>query len=406
MHEPDLMFLDPAAILFYTLCVAGFLCGVRFMDWLFPCALVERKLSTRISPMAFLLTPLILGIAAANIITVYLIKSYPIILLSLLTQQGGDLKNTLAFDVDGHLALVPLALVGITWWALSRYSDLDLQGWKRRMTKSFIFVAVLSVILSSTVTLSRSILMLALAGLAISFLIRRTARGQASAKLIFGSVAAIAVAVPLLFMAFSLLRGAEGWDEQVTTLFGYTVASYNRLAAIVNGRLHYPFSGHGMYLSGAAAHSRLLPLSRLMNLPDSLDVWESEFGAISIAGLKGNLIWSGTFGYIFSELGWFSFPFLFGYGMLYSVVWNWTKRWGVFGVVLYPWFGFCTLFWLGTNYLFDQPAEILLAVALTLAIYERVFVKHPQDTAFAGELKPVNGISTAAIAVPIRSAPF
>jgi hypothetical protein len=92
--------------------------------------------------------------------------------------------------------------------------------------------------------------------------------------------------------------------------------------------------------------------------------------------------------------------------MLYGVVWNWTKRWRVFGVVLYPWFGFCILFRLGMNYLLDQPAEVLLAVALILAIYERVFVRHPEDANFAGELKPVNGISAATIAVPIRSAPF
>src|SRR5258708_32835749 len=63
MMEPDLMFLDPATILFYTLCVASFVAGVCLVTWLFPSSYVYRKCKTRLSPTFFLLAPL--PIAAA-----------------------------------------------------------------------------------------------------------------------------------------------------------------------------------------------------------------------------------------------------------------------------------------------------------------------------------------------------
>jgi hypothetical protein len=180
-----------------------------------------------------------------------------------------------------------------------------------------------------------------------------------------------------LFFAFSFLRGTYGWDEQINGLIGYTAASYNRLAAVVNGSLHYPFAGHGMYLSGVVTHNQML-LAGYLNSPDPLDVWASEFTAVSRAGLDGRLIWSGSFGYIFSDIGWFSVLFIFGYGLLYGIAWNWFKRTKVLGIVLYPCFGFCILFWVGSNYLLDQPLEILSIVAIVLTGYEFVFVRQSE----------------------------
>ena len=36
MMEPDLMFLDPATILLYTLCVGAFAAGVYLVGWVYP----------------------------------------------------------------------------------------------------------------------------------------------------------------------------------------------------------------------------------------------------------------------------------------------------------------------------------------------------------------------------------
>lgn len=375
MMERDLMFLDPTTILLYTLCVTSFVTGVGLMSWLLPSSFVDRKLETRISPTLFLLVPLILAITAATITSLYLIKQYPIIILAIWAQQGGTAKETIAFEVSGHLAFVPLTLIGITWWAFQRYSDLDFQGWRRRLVRLFLFIAAISLLALATLTMGRNLLMLGLGGLAILYLLSRRVRKQAGlAFFVRRGVPALA-AVTSLFFAFAFLRGTNSWDDQVNQLIGYTAASYNRLAAVVNGDLHYPFAGRGMYLSGVAAHSHYLPFSSLMNYPDPLDDWAAQFDAVSRAGLDGRLIWSGAFGYIFSDLGWLTPFFVFGYGMLSGIAWNWIKRGKVLGVVLYPCFGFCELFWVGSNYLLEQPLEILSIVAIVLGGYELVFLR-------------------------------
>lgn len=383
MKEPDLMFLDPATILFYSLCVASFMAGVWLVGWIFPSSFVERKLKTRISPTLFLLIPLALGIAATAIAMFLLVKQVPDIILLLLSQQGAGIKDALAFDIKGRFTVPPIMLTGITWWAFWRYSALHLGGWRKRLVKFALFVAVLSVIASSTLIVSRNYLMQIVCGMAILYVLRRTLKRQISATFYIKTGMTLAICVSLLFMSFSFLRGTDTWDDQFYSLFGYTVASYNRLAALVNGSLHYPLGGRGIYLSSVASHTRLLPFKSILNTPDTVEAWGAEFGAVTQAGLDGNLIWSGTFGYIFADLGWLSLPFIFGYGLLYGIVWRWMKRGSPWGLVLYPCFAFCELFWLGTNYLLDAPLEALLVVAICFAGYESLFL-----------LSPVEGMAT------------
>jgi hypothetical protein len=372
MKEPDLMFLDPATILFYTLCVASFVTGAWLVGWLFSSSFSLGEIHTIISPTLFLLLPLWMGIVISVVVDLYLIARFPNILLALMMQQGGDIKDTLSFssDVNGHIFLVPFVLAGLTWWAFWRYPDFGIQGWRRLLVLSSLLVAMLVLIVSAALTLNRVILILPMIGLAILHIMRKVVRKQMNSKFVFRSSLMFTSLIFLMFFGFSFLRGTDSWDGQVNSFLGYTLASYNRLAAIVNGYLRYPLGGHGMYLSSVISQTRILPFRGIFNPPDYLEVWGAEFGAVSNSGLDGRLIWSGAFGYVFSDLGWFSLPFLLGYGILYGIIWNRLKRGRVFGVVLYPFFGFCVLFWVGSNYLLDVPMEVFLIVASLLAGYE------------------------------------
>ena len=221
--------------------------------------------------------------------------------------------------------------------------------------------------------------MMMICGLAILFVIRRTAKKPIDLRFVLGAAAGGTLGIALFFFAFSFLRGVVDWDDQISILIGYTAASYNRLAAVVNGSLRYPFADRGLYLSSFVSFNhmwnRVVPLGALMNWPDQVEVWNAEFGAVTRAGLAGNLIWSGAFGYIFSDLGWFSLPFIFGCGMLYGVAWDWVKRGAVLGVILYPSFGYAALMWIGTNSLLDSERAVMLVTAIILACYESVLLK-------------------------------
>jgi hypothetical protein len=79
--EPDKMFLDPTTILFYTLCVMGFVAGVWLLSWLLPPAsLSDRKETVTPSSALYLLPPLIFCVALSALSSVLLLKSNPLIL--------------------------------------------------------------------------------------------------------------------------------------------------------------------------------------------------------------------------------------------------------------------------------------------------------------------------------------
>jgi oligosaccharide repeat unit polymerase len=387
MAEPDLMFLDPATILFYTLCVASFLAGVWVVKWLLPSSSVGRRFETTISPTIFLMVPLTAGIVLTVMSVFLLLEFNPDIIVFLLAQQGGEVKEAVASEITSSFNLAPLILTAIIWWAFWRSSDLDLRGWRNRLVKSVLVVGILCVIAAATLILSRDILISVACGLGVLYVIRSETKKAVSFKFVFGLGAAIAICVGLLFFGIAFLRGVDSWADQVHTLIGYTAASYNRLAAVVNGNLRYPFADRGLYLSSFVAFNhtwnRLVPLGSLMNWPSQLEVWGAEFGAVTRAGLDGTLIWSGAFGYIFSDLAWFSFPFIFGYGILYGITWSWIKRGKTLGVVLYPCFAYCILTWLAANSLLDSQRAVVLVVAIVLAGYERVFVRRTRNESAA-----------------------
>lgn len=114
----------------------------------------------------------------------------------------------------------------------------------------------------------------------------------------------------------------------------------------------------------------------MLRWPSVIDLWQSEFRAMGTAGLSENAIWSGTFGYIFADIGWFAPLFVFFEGLLCGVVWRSIKLERPFGIVLYPWFAFCILFWFGMNDMFDNRIIVYIVEIIGLSIYESLFLRY------------------------------
>jgi hypothetical protein len=377
INEPDMMFLDPASILLYTLCTAAFILGLVTIGTLFPSRpLFQEKvqsIKTKFSPAVFILLPLIFGTVFADWSRSTLLKKNPMIVLSLFTLQGETVKST-TLDTSGSFDIATMLLIGIVWWAVWRFPELELKKWKRVLIGLVIAFAILSVIFSALVTLSRSQAMMFLCGLAVLYVIRKQLEKKMTWRFVGLASLAFACFILLFFFLFSFLRGKSTWDVQISTLLGYTVGSYNRMAAVLNGSLHYPYAGHGIYLSFFIALNnsfhKVFPIDQWMHWPTYMELFNTESGAVDKAGLLGYLFWSGAFGYIFSDIGWFTPLFLFGYGLMYGVVWRWMKEGKAIGAILYPCFAFCVLFWLGTNYLLASDPAVLLLVAIFFTGYE------------------------------------
>lgn len=219
-----------------------------------------------------------------------------------------------------------------------------------------------------------------IAGSAVVYLLAKIRNKPLTGRFILLYAGAAAVAVTGLFLLFSVLRGS-GSERFLTDLVAYTISSYNRLSAVIHGRLVYPYAGHGIYLWSFLGFNNMInaviPFRDWFHWPTFLQVWQSEFDANWNAGLNRFSIWSGAFGYIFSEIGWLSPLYLLLYGMLYGLVWRAVKRGKLLGIVLYPWFAFCILFWFGMNYLFDNKLVVLLLDVSLLGAYEHVMLRRP-----------------------------
>jgi hypothetical protein len=124
-------------------------------------------------------------------------------------------------------------------------------------------------------------------------------------------------------------------------------------------------------------------LQNIFGWPDFLELWNSEFQAPQLAGLRNDLIWSGVFGYLFSDFGWASPLVLLGYGTIYGLIWRSAKLGRTFGLTLYPWLAFTALCWFSSNMVFDSKFPFLMGAGVMLMIYEkvlslRIFAVRPQ----------------------------
>jgi hypothetical protein len=247
-----------------------------------------------------------------------------------------------------------------------------------------VILACIVLLASSTLSLSRGDVMPMFAGTVILFLLRKHIDGKLKLLSVLKFAAIFAASTAALFVSFSLLRGSAGPDTLIADTLGYTIAAYNRLAAVLDGRLRYPYSGRGLYISGFVAFNKtfntIFHVNQLFAWPDFDTAWRSEFSAVSSAGLDGRMIWSGAFGYVFSDLKWASPLLLFIYGLVTGWAWRLLKLGKTAGVVLYPWCAFCVLFWFGTNYLLDPRAVVLLLVAIALGLYELLFIRASLET--------------------------
>ena len=378
LAEPDYIFLDPASLLFFILCALAFIAGVVLVDRSFPTErLRTRARKTFLSPLAFLLFPLGITTAFALLSSLLLIHNNPDLILLLVAAQANELKLAGAIQVNGLTAQAAPLLMGVVWWVIWRKGELQLSRRGKRVVNLSILSACLVLVIASMLLVTRAELMIVLAGVMIVVLLVRLREGTLTSSFAIKAICISSGFVPLIFIVFSILRGVTNAEFLIGSFMGYTVSPYNRLAAMLGGILHYPFSGKGIYFSAFASFNNsfnaVFRLNRFLQWPDFDTVWRSEFDAVSAAGLDGRLIWSGTFGYIFADLGWFSPLLLFLYGLGTGWTWHSLQFGRVVGVVLYPWCAYCNLFWSGTNYLLDSKLADLLLVTIALYVYEGAF---------------------------------
>ena len=382
IREPDYMYRNPTVLLFYTLCVAGFLVGVRWAPQVrstAPDAVSLPRIRLRFgSPLMYILVPLLLA-AVPCLVFVGLITSSMNFIGMLMSQQGDAIKqanSTGGISGSDFWGSTLFLLTGALWWSAFRASQLKLTGAARRLFGAVFAASFIIDVLACLGTFDRTNLMPLLAGMIVIYLFFKTRTGDVKlARLLFVLLASV-VGILGVFLALQFTRGASHMDALITSMLGYTIVSYNRLAALVIGVLHYLYQGKGAYLVAfLTENDRFIGLRDQMGLPNFFILWLSEFGSLAASGLNSNFNWASVFGYLFSDLGWWTPVYMAVAGIFAGSVWSRFRAGTTFGLVFYPWVVFSILFWFGWNLLFDARGVVLLEASVILFLYDKVYLQ-------------------------------
>jgi len=382
IREPDLMYHNPAVLLFYTLCVAAFLVGVRVAPQFrsnAPDAISLPRIQLRFgSPLVYLLVPLILA-AVPCLIFVGLISSGMNFIGMLMSQQGDAIKqvnSTGGLGGSDFWGSTLFLLTGVLWWSAFRASQLKLSGTSRRLFGAVFAASFVIDVLACLGTFDRTNLMPLLAGLIVVYLFFKTRSGDVKlARLLLVALASV-LGILAVFVALQFARGASHIDALITSMLGYTIVSYNRLAALVIGVMHYLYQGKGAYVVAfLTENDRFAALRDQMGLPNFFVLWLSEFGSLSASGLNSNFNWASVFGYLYSDLGWWTPVYMAVAGVFAGSLWSRFRAGTTFGLVFYPWMAFWILFWFGWNLLLDARGVVLLETCVLLFLYDKFYLQ-------------------------------
>jgi hypothetical protein len=379
IREPDLMYHNPMVLLFFTLCVAAFLLGVRIAPQIRSTA-ADRMSLPRIrlrfgSPVIYILVPLLIA-AIPCLIFVGLIAADNNFLALILSQRGEAIKavnSTGSLGGGDFWGSTLFLLTGVLWWAAFRASQLQLSGGARRLFNAVFAASFVIDVLACLGTFDRTNLMPLLAGLIIIFLFFKTRAADVKlSRLVIIALASV-FGILAVFIVLQLARSAAHVDALITSMLGYTIVSYNRLAALVMGIMHYVYQGKGGYVVVFLTQNpRFTELRDRMGLPNFFVLWLSEFGPLAASGLNSSFNYSSVFGYLFSDLGWWTPVYMAITGIFAGSLWSRFRAGTTLGLVLYPWMVFWILFWFGWNLLFDARGVVLLETSVLLFLYDKL----------------------------------
>jgi hypothetical protein len=381
VHESDWLFLSPVCLLYFCLCVVGFFFGVYFSRYMSGSSFNREppQISTG-SPLFYVVLPVVIMTIMCSIYLVLLGGRINFVAL-LASQQGSSLKTAseTGTGVATRWGMAQVFLTAALGWA--QYRALQL---KLRKSRAAMFWIVFSVgwLVDATVSVAlvdRTQLMPLMASTIVIAIFFKTRGKHVRLFRIAALVLVSMIALVGTFLLLSFLRGSLLISSLVRSLLGYTIVSYNRMAALLLGAMHYNYEGTGVYLvqflSGSEGLNKIVPFKDLFGWPTARELWHTEFASVAQAGLDPSYIWASTFGYLFSDIGWLTPFYMFFYGLFACYFWIKFKTGKAMGLVVYPWVAFGIMFWVGVNFLLYDRLLNYIEVGLLLTLYDHFWIR-------------------------------
>jgi hypothetical protein len=372
--EPDYMFLNIKMLAFVLLCVSFYYIGVFISNYkpLFSFNLIKKKV--KVSFFVYIGTisalTIVLQLIFVFLMFIYFKKTLYLNLSEIaLSGEGQLIKNYLGNEVriPFGLGAIPPFITGIEFWLLYKlYSfQADLNYFKKfrefKYLKISIVVSLVLFIISNIIIVNRPTLMIFLIGWFVIYSYFK--KGS-----IFYRVVKLFIIVVLIFAITSILRWASG-SENLTDLvlgklLGYTVADFNRLALIIEGKLSYVDAGVPRIFY-------ILPILKipLTNIEffDLREISPLSLSAVGSAGLNSDYNMATLFGGIYQSIG-IATPIYFTVlGFIGRRIYISFKKGKTFGIMLYPLFYASVALWMiDVNFFFMSFPYFFYAFVLMM----------------------------------------
>ncbi|AZI42076.1 oligosaccharide repeat unit polymerase [Deinococcus psychrotolerans] len=282
-----------------------------------------------------------------------------------------NIINSVASGKIGWTSDMSLALTVSIWWIACQVDE--------NYRKKTLFIAIVNVILfsfMSLLSLSRDTLLTAILILLIIQLSNYKIHNLRSRLRVLLAILSGIVLFTIVFVFIGNSRASGGNDTYLSQFIGYFPSSYNRLAALIEGKLQFPSSGIGYYSTQGLWDFPVLSnifnfysIGREMGLDlplSNLDNWSQQFTAVSSSGLNRSFIWLTTYGFAFADFRWFGiFYFLFS-GCFIGIAYYYFRNRSLIGGIMYPYLLTTVIKWWSISYFSTRTTSIFVIVAVLI----------------------------------------
>lgn len=384
--ERNLLFIDPESFIFVTVNVVSFYLGCLFYNM---CSkkfrgtgLVNKGIARRVpvSIFSYIFFPVLLFLLA-SLFSIYLLieKNKALIYLMLIGDVNAqyyksEMDSTYTFEPLGQIANV------VTLWAVYNYLFLKdkITRSKRLLLFFFIVCIFLVCVFRAFVKIARYEMMPLIFGFIVIY-IHYKYKERTTAQILKYYIIFFIFLISM-FAIFSFFRKDGSIDDIVKDVLGYTMVSYNHMAALLAGELKLFNPGDGYYLYSFLSSIPFAGdyFSNLLGWAGKDIIYLRSFQDTFQSGLNGYYVWVSSFGDLYQSIGYFSVLYLFfnGFAMMWS--WNKFKAGKLTGIVLYPWFFFCVFFWFGVSMVLTRWGFYTLLTLAFFSFYD-IFYKKRED---------------------------
>jgi hypothetical protein len=377
LKEPNLMYMNWRLIGFISLTCMAFLTGFFLIGGnAGNNRLLRTGTSSQNSNKLYHVFPLLVAAALNVYSAMIMLKNTPGLINLVLSANGNTAKEVI--DTTGGLAGAQPLLIAMVWWAMGKHMVAfpNHRTTGAKVSAALIGGSLLVAVLISVLKVARYEVIPLLVGSLIVYLVISARRGTLDVKKLTTIGISSLAAVVAIFIAFSLLRGhnSQGVEQN---LYGYGPTAVNHLAAVIDGRLHFPYGGSGTYtfefLSRAPLLYKFINFQELLGLPDPFTVFQSEFDATRQAGLNAAYNWVTAFGYYYMDLGPWYYPFFVLMGAISCIFWKQALKGQTLGLIMYPFMAGTILLWMTSNAFTRGQLMTYMMMVVGLGLYDMLF---------------------------------